>query len=91
MTTGSFRGKPTKSHIVWGRQTHNGPTKKTVDCDRFEKWATHCGFDSEQATRVDHDHEPRIQYRCILKCGRIEGETMDLGDEKWSLGGQKTP
>ena len=93
MTNGSFRGKPTKSHIIWSRQTRDGATKKQFDHGHFEKWATHCGFDFEQATRVDHDRgdEPRTQYRCVFKWGRIDGETIELGDEEWSLGSQRTP
>jgi hypothetical protein len=93
VTDGSFRGKPSKSHIIWTRQTRNGAASKKFDHDHFEKWASHCGFDFEQSTRVDHDRsdEPRTQYRCIFKWGRIESETMEMGDEEWSLGSQKTP
>lgn len=93
MTNGSFRGKPSKSHIIWTRETRNGATNKQFDHAHFEKWVDHCGFDFQQATRVDHDRadEPRTQYRCVFKWGRMEGETMELGDEEWSLGTQKTP
>lgn len=93
MTNASFGGRPSKSHIIWTRETRNGATKKRFDNDRFEKWATHCGFDFETATRVDHERaeEPREQYRCVFKWGKIDTETIELGDESWSLGEQKTP
>lgn len=93
MTDGSFRGKPSRAHIVWTRQTRDGATTKQFDHDRFEKWANHCGFDFERETRVDHDRagEPRTQYRCVFRWGQSGGETAELGDEEWSFGNQKTP
>ena len=93
VTNGSFRGKPSNSHIVWVRETRNGAARKRFDHDHFEKWATHCGFDFDTATRVDHDRsdEPRKQYRCVFTWGEMGGETIEFGGEEWSLGEQKTP
>lgn len=93
MANRSFRGKPTKTHIIWTRETRTGASKKRFDEGHFEKWATHCGFDFETTTRVDHDRadEPRKQYRCVFKWGKSELKTMELGDEEWSMGRQRTP
>ena len=89
----SFRGKPSKSHIIWKRTTRDGVETRRFDENHFEKWANHCGFDFETATRVDHDRaeEPRKQYRVVFRWGKIESDTIEFGDEEWSLGSQKTP
>lgn len=94
MKTGGFRGKPSPAHIVWtsgGGRDSAGKTR--FDHQHFEKWASHCGFDFENDTRVDHDRadEPRMQYRCVFAWGQTKGETIEMGDEEWSLGAQKTP
>jgi hypothetical protein len=93
VTNGSFRGKPSKSHIIWTRETRNGATNKRFDYEHFEKWTEHCGFDFDTTTRVDHDRadEPRMQYRCVFNWGNVSEETIEFGDEEWSLGNQKTP
>ena len=93
MTGASFRGKPSKSHIIWTRETRDGVRRTRFDSDHFEKWATHCGFDFETATRVDHERsdDPRTQYRCVFKWGTLSSETIEFGDEEWSLGEQRTP
>lgn len=89
----SFRGKPSKSHIIWARETRDGVGKKLFDSVHFEKWVKHCGFDFETEVRVDHDRggEPREQYRCVFTWGETEGETIELGEEEWTMGRQKTP
>jgi len=93
VTDGSFREKPSESHIIWTRETRNGATTKRFDDEHFEKWAEHCGFDFDTTTRVDHDRagEPRMQYRCVFKWGQVSDETIEFDDEEWSLGDQKTP
>lgn len=93
MTRGSFRGKPSKSHIIWTRETRDGVQQKRFDHEHFEKWTNHCGFDFDTTTRVDHDRgdEPRPQYRCVFKWGEISDEKIEFDDEEWSLGHQKTP
>lgn len=93
MTDGEFRGKPSKSHIIWERETRKGVTKKRFDSDHFRKWARHCGFDFETTTRVDHDRadEPRDQFRVVFKWGTTDGEQIEFGDEAWEFGEQKTP
>jgi hypothetical protein len=90
---GSFRGKPSRSYIVWTRKTRDGAGKKRIDQEHFERWANHFGFDFESEMRVDHGRaeEPRQQYRCVFAWGETEGETIRLGDEEWSMGRQKTP
>lgn len=93
MAKKSFRGKPSKTHIIWTRTTRDGAESRRFDESHFQKWATHCGFDFETATRVDHDRSetPRTQHRVVFRWGTIESETIELGDEEWSLGSQKTP
>lgn len=93
MTKSSFRGKPSKTHIIWIRKTRDGATKKRFDNEHFERWADHCGFDFDTTNRVDHERvdEPRTQYRCVFKWGTISDDTIEFGDEEWSLGEQKTP
>lgn len=87
-----FRSKPSPSHIIWVRGD-SADGKKRFDTRQFEKWATHCGFDFEQETRVDHDRadEPRQQHRVVFRWGTSDAETIELGDEEWSMGAQKTP
>ena len=93
MRTG-FRGKPSRSHIIW---THGGPrdgTGKTrFDTRGFERWADHLGLDFETTTRVDHDRgdEPREQYRCVYAWGETGGETLEMEGEQWDLGSQRAP
>lgn len=93
MKGGSFRSKPSKTHIIWTRESRNENAKKRFDEAHFEKWAGHYGFDFENETRVDHDRgdEPREQYRCVFTWETVDGETLELGDEEWTLGQQKTP
>jgi hypothetical protein len=69
VTGDSFRAKPSESHIIWTRETRSGAGKKRFDHDHFRKWATHCGFDFETVTRVDHDRspDPRPQHRCVFR------------------------
>lgn len=86
-----FRGKPSPSHVIWTRGSGSGT--KRFDHDHFEKWATHCGFDFERETRVDHERaeEPREQYRVVFRWGQSDPETIELGDEEWSMATRKTP
>ena len=93
MTQGGFRDKPSKSHIIWTRQTRDGATKKRFDENHFKKWASQCGFDFETTKRVDHQRaeEPRKQYRCVFKWGQTGGEAIEFSDEEWELGHQRTP
>lgn len=90
-----FRSKPSPSHIIWMRGADNGSSggKKRFDQRHFEKWAEHCGFDFEQETRTDHERaeEPREQHRVVFRWGKSEPETIELGDEEWSMGARKTP
>jgi hypothetical protein len=94
MKSGGFRSKPSPAHIVWtsggGRESAG---KIRFDHEHFEKWASHCGFEFETDSRVDHDRaeEPRNQYRCVFAWGETAGETIEMGDEQWSLGTQTTP
>lgn len=93
MTDGSFRGKPSKAHIVWTRETRKGTCRKRFDHDHFKRWATRYGFDFETETRVDHDRsdDPRTQYRCVFSWGNMSGDTIEFDDQEWSLGEQRTP
>jgi hypothetical protein len=88
-----FRGRPSKKHIIWTRETRDSVTKKRFDDERFEKWANHYNFDFETSKRVDHDRAegPRMQYRCVFAWGQMEGKRFEFGDEEWDLGSQKTP
>jgi hypothetical protein len=95
MKTRGFRGKPSPSHVVWTRGAERGSEggTKRFDPDHLEKWANHCGFDFERETRIDHERaeEPREQFRVIFKWGKSDPETIELGDEEWSMGARKTP
>ncbi len=89
-----FRGKPSPAHVVWMRGAGDGNAgTKRFDNDHLEKWAIHCGFDFEREQRVDHERsdEPRTQHRVVFTWGTTDGETIQLGDEEWSMGTQKTP
>lgn len=88
-----FRSKPSPSHNIRIRGADSADGKKRVDHRHFEKWATHCGFDFERETRVDHDRadEPRQQHRVVFRWGKSDAETIELGDEERSMGAQKTP
>jgi len=88
-----FRGKPSETHIVWTRETRNGKVTKRFDEKHFQRWADRCGFDFERGKRVDHGRgdEPRAQFRCVFSWGEMDGETIELGEQEWSLGSQKTP
>lgn len=88
-----FRSRPSKTHIIWTRQTRNGATRKRLDEKHLEKWASHCGFDFDTTTRVDHDRsdDPRKQFRVVFRWGEMDQETIAFGDEEWDLGTQKTP
>jgi len=89
----AFRGKPSKTHIIWTRETRDGAGNKRFDHDHFRKWADHCGFDFETTTRVDHERGdgPRQQYRCVFRWGQSDTETIEMGDREWSMGSQRTP
>lgn len=93
VTATSFRGKPSKSHIIWVRETRDGAETKRFDREQFRKWTKHCGFDFDKTTRVDHERssEPREQYRCVFNWTTTAGESLELDGEEWELGGQKTP
>ena len=89
-----FRGKPSPAHVIWTRGSRSdGTGTRRFDDEHLEKWATHCGFDFEREQRVDHERgdEPRTQHRVVFTWGQTESETMQLGDEEWSMGTQKTP
>jgi hypothetical protein len=90
---GSFRGRPSKRHILWTQETRDGTTTKRFDDDRFRQWVEHCGFDYDRSIRTDHDRaeESRTQFRCVFRWGRMEGQSVELGDESWNLGTQRTP
>ncbi|MHB9286169.1 hypothetical protein ACKVMT_03915 [Halobacteriales archaeon Cl-PHB] len=89
----SFRGKPSETHIIWTRETRDGAGNKRFDHNHFRKWAEHCGFDFETTTRVDHERaeEARQQYRCVFRWGKTDTETIEMGDEAWAMGSQRTP
>jgi len=89
----NFRGKPSDAHIIWSRETRDGAKRKQFDTDLFEQWATHHGYDIEHETRVDHERgmEKRPQYQCVFAWTSTAGEQIELGDEEWELGDQKTP
>lgn len=93
MSDRTFRGKPSKTHIIWTRETRDGATRKRFDEGHFKKWADHCGFEFETATRVDHDRadDPRTQYRCVFAWGTVESESVEFGGEEWEFGEQRTP
>lgn len=94
MKNGGFRSKPTPAHIIWVRGGGRGSGgKKRFDDAHFEKWASHCGFDFERETMVDHERadEPRTQHRVVFTWGTSDEETISLGDEEWSMGSQRTP
>ena len=89
----SFRSKPSDAHIIWRRETRDGAGRERFDQNRFRAWADHYGFDFETATRVDHDRasEPRQQYRCVFRWEQLAEETIEFGDDEWTLGEQRTP
>lgn len=89
----TFRGKPSKSHIIWIRKTRDGAKTKRFDKERFEKWTEHTGFDFDTTTRVDHQRgdEPRKQFRCVFNWTTTAGESIEVDGEEWELGSQKTP
>lgn len=91
MKNRGFRSKPSPSHIIWVRGSSGG--KKRFDTAHFEKWADHCGFDFEKETLTDHERadEPRDQFRVVFRWGKSDPETIQLGDEEWSMGASKTP
>ncbi|WP_436935390.1 hypothetical protein [Halovenus marina] len=93
MSDRQFRGKPSKSHIIWTRSTRSGATRKRFDDEHFEKWATHCGFDFERTKHVDHDRggEPRAQCRCVFSWGKLSDETIEVDGESWDFGDQTVP
>lgn len=90
---GGFRDKPSKSHIVWTRETRNGATKRRFDQRHFRKWVNHYNFEFDNSKRVDHDRadEPRMQYRCVFSWGQMNEQSFEVGDEEWEIAGQKTP
>lgn len=93
MKIGSFRGRPTKKHLLWVQETRDGTTTKRFDDERFRKWVDHCGFDYDKSIRTDHERaeESRTQFRCVFRWGRMKSEEVELGDESWNLGNQRTP
>jgi len=90
---GSFRGRPSKKHLLWVQETRDGATTKRFDDERFRKWVDHRGFDYDKSIRTDHERaeESRTQFRCVFRWGRMKGEAVELGDESWDLGNQRTP
>lgn len=90
---GSFRGKPTKAHILWSRETRDGTARKRFDHEYLKRWAAHYDVDFDTDTRVDHDRgdEPRAQFRCVFVWEQMDSDSIELGDEEWSFGGQRTP
>lgn len=93
MTGDSFRGKPSKTHIIWQRETRTGTAQTQFDSEHFRKWVSHCGFEFESATRTDHERadEPREQFRAIFHWTTTAGETLEMDGDTWELGNQKTP
>jgi hypothetical protein len=90
---GSFRGRPSKQHLLWTQETRDGATTRRFDDDRFRQWVEHCGFDFDKSIRTDHDRaeEARTQFRCVFRWGRMKGEQVELDGESWDLGNQRTP
>lgn len=88
-----FRGKPSPTHIVWVRGGRESDGPKRLDHEHFEKWANHCGFDFQREEVVDHERadEPRQQHRVVFAWGQSDAETIQLGDDEWSMQSQRTP
>lgn len=94
MTKSTFRGKPSRTHIIWMRGNRgSGSGQKRFDTDYFEKWADHCGFEYQTNERVDHERadRPRAQHRVVFAWGQTKAETIEMDGEEWNLGTQKTP
>lgn len=93
MKIGSFRGKPSQSHILWSREARSGGSSKRFDDQHFKKWVNHCGFDFDKQQRIDHERaeESRTQFRCVFRWGKREQQEMEIGDRDFQLGSQKTP
>lgn len=93
MKIGSFRGRPSKSHILWTRRTDSGKPMKRFDDARFRRWVEHCGFDFDSRMRTDHDRaeESRRQYRCVFRWGTTKARSVEIADKEVELGSQKTP
>lgn len=90
---GSFRGKPSQSHILWTRRAGDGNGSKRFDEDHFRRWVTHCGFDFDKQKRIDHERaaESRLQFRCVFRWGTREETSVQIGASELTLGSQKTP
>lgn len=93
MKIGSFRGRPSKAHVLWTRRTDSGKPMKRFDDTRFKRWVNHCGFDFDSRMRIDHDRadESRTQYRCVFKWGKTKAKRVEIADKEVELGSQKAP
>lgn len=93
MKIGSFRGKPSKSHILWTRGGGEGTASKRFDEAHFRRWVAHCGFDFDKQKRIDHDRADvsRLQFRCVFRWGTREEKSVQIGESELNLGSQKTP
>ena len=86
----TFRGKPSDDHVIWRRK---GGADKRFDEDRLREWCARREVDFETARRVDHERseQPRQQYRVVFAWSEAEGESFDLGGEKWEIETGRTP
>lgn len=93
MKVGSFRGRPSKAHVLWTRTTDSGKPMKRFDDTQFKRWVTHCGFDFDTRKRIDHDRadSSRTQYRCVFRWGKTGQKEVEIADKEVTLGSQKTP
>ena len=93
MKIGSFRGRPSKTHLLWSRKAASGSASKRFDDKLFRKWTEHHGFDFDKQMRIDHDRadESRTQFRCVFAWGRRKGKEVEIGDREVKLGSQKAP
>lgn len=93
MKIGSFRGRPSKKHLLWSRQAASGTASKRFDDTLFRKWVRHHGFDFDKQMRIDHDRadESRTQFRCVFAWGRRKGKEVEIDGKEVQLGSQKAP
>ena len=93
MKVGSFRGRPSKAHMLWTRETDSGKSMKRFDDTQFKRWVSHCGFDFDTRKRIDHDRadSSRTQYRCVFRWGKTQQTEVEIADKAVTLGSQKTP
>lgn len=90
---GTLGRKPSDSHVVWTNREEIGEGRKRFDFEYLELWAANFGVDYETHKRVDHERsdEPRRQHLVVFDWEQSGGETLEMGDRTWEMGGGETP